>query len=285
MEEISLNTKIVEFNWNKEHLNAIVDITQKPKRPPMVASCGLNYKAYNGTHYPIKMFSLGNISLITGEEKSRKSFLKSLIEASVIGGKANNYNDDLIKGHLEEGKLIVSIDGEQALYDVLLNGNRIPAMVGNNPDHYKYFMLREYSTNERLQFLEWLFTKSPYAHKLGLVMIDGYVDFIRDFNSQKESGEFVNKLLKWSTIANCHISGVLHLNPNSEKSRGHLGTMLQQKCENVIRVEDGGDFSTVKCVRSRSDIKFEDFTIRIDENWMPYVSNNDLKDNSIPKLS
>ena len=277
IELLNTNEPSKPTNLLKDFESTIIDLRTKVERPPVAVSCGLDDVAYKGTHYPIKLFSLGNISLITGEEKSRKSFVKSLIEASIIGGNANNYNDDLIKGHIDKDKYIISIDAEQSEYDVWLNGKRIPEMCGGYPENYKILKWREKSKDERLSLLDWLFMSSPYKDKLGLVMIDGYVDFVKDFNSQEESGIFIDLLLKYSSVTNCHISGIIHLNPGSEKSRGHLGTMLQQKAEQVILVKDMGDYSLVSCKRSRGSKKFKDFTLRINNDWMPYVS-QDVED-------
>jgi hypothetical protein len=80
--------------------------------------------------------------------------------------------------------------------------------------------------------------------------------------------------MKYSSLRNCHISGVLHLNPNSEKIRGHLGTILGQKCECVMLVKNEGEYSNVRCKVVRGSKPFKDFTIRIDNDWMPYVSND-----------
>lgn len=254
--------------------NSVINLNEKIERPPLAISIGFDDYSYGGVHYPLKFGSLGNISMITGEEKSRKSFVKSLIEACTIGGSANNYTSDLeIKGYID-GKYIISIDSEQAKYDVWMNGNRIRKMVGQIPDTYKILMWREKTTTERLQLLDWLFMESPYKDNLGLVMLDGYVDFVNDFNSQTESKEFTSKLMKYSTIANCHISGVLHLNPGSEKVRGHLGTILGQKCECIMMVKNEGEYSKVSCKVVRGSKKFKDFTIRIDKDWMPYISDD-----------
>lgn len=258
--------------------DTIIDLDEIIERPPLAISIGYDEYSYNGVNYPLKFGSLGNISMITGEEKSRKSFVKSLIESCTIGGGANNYTNNLdIKGYLD-GKYIISIDSEQSKYDVWMNGNRIKKMVGNVPDTYKVLMWREKTTSERLQLLEWLFMESHYKDNLGLVMLDGYVDFVNDFNNQTESKEFTAKLMKYSSLRNCHISGVLHLNPNSEKVRGHLGTILGQKCECVMLVKNEGEYSNVRCKVVRGSKPFKDFTIRIDNDWMPYVS-DDIEDN------
>lgn len=263
------------IDYSKVFNETIINIDEVVERPPLAISIGKDDYSYNGTHYPLKFGSLGNISMILGEEKSRKSFVKSLIESCSIGGKSNNYTGDLeIRGYID-GKYIISVDSEQSKYDVWMNGNRIKKMVGEVPETYKILMWREKTTSERLQLLDWLFMESPYKDNLGLVMLDGFVDFVNDFNDQKECKEFTALLMKYSSLRNCHISGILHLNPNSEKARGHLGTILGQKCECIMIVKNMGEYSLVKCKAIRGSRPFKDFTIRIDNEWMPYISKED----------
>jgi len=146
-------------------------------------------------------------------------------------------------------------------------------MVGVKPDNYLPIKLREFTPNERLQYVEWLFLESEYKNKLGVVSIDGYVDLINDFNSQLESSELTQKLMKWSSISKAHITGVLHLNPNSDKARGHLGTILQQKCETVVIIADKGEHSLVTCQRGRGK-KFKEFCIKVNDEWLPEIIDN-----------
>ena len=268
-----LNSEVSEeIDCSSVFQETIIDLNEVIERPPLAISIGIDDHDYNGVHYPLKFGSLGNISMITGEEKSRKSFVKSLIESCTIGGLSNNYTGTTeIKGYID-GKYIISIDSEQSKYDVWMNGNRIKTMVGKVPDTYKILMWREKTTSERLKLLEWLFMESPYKDNLGLVMLDGYVDFVNDFNNQTEAKEFTAKLMKYSSLRNCHISGILHLNPNSEKVRGHLGTILGQKCEMVMMVKNMGEYSEVSCKVVRGSKKFKPFTMRIDKTWMPYIS-------------
>lgn len=252
--------------------STIIDIDANIKRPPLAVSIGHDDKPYNGVHYPLKFGSLGNISLITGQEKSRKSFVKSLIEACAIGGNANNYTSDIEINGFIEGKYIISIDSEQSLYDATMSAKRIPFMVGNKYDKYIYLMWREKTTNERLQLLDWLFNESEYKNNLGIVFIDGIVDFVKDFNSLTECKDFTEKLMTYSSKTNSHICGVLHLNPNSDKIRGHLGTILGQKAEMVMIVENKGEYSECRCKVVRGSKPFKPFSIRIDNDWMPYIS-------------
>lgn len=281
--------KIEDFLNNEEEVienledvfkSTIIDIDAEVERPPLALSIGFDDRSYKGVHYPLKFGSLGNISLIAGQEKSRKSFVKSLLEACTVGGKSNNYTGTLeIKGYIN-GKYIISIDSEQSIYDATMTAKRIAFMVGAKYPKYISLMWREKSTKERLQLLDWLFTQSDYKNNLGMVIIDGVVDFVQDFNSLTECKEFTEKLMKYSSETNCHICGVLHLNPNSDKMRGHLGTILGQKAEMVMLVENKGEYSECKCKVVRGSKPFKPFSIRIDDNWMPYIS-DDLNDSFI----
>lgn len=256
------------------HQNALIDLDLVYERPPLVISIGRDDKAYNGVNYPLRFGTAGNISMIKGEEKARKSFLKSLILGCSFGGNSNLYTNSIdILGHDLKDKYIIDIDTEQDDYDSWLNAIRIPKLVGIKPDNYMAIKLRDKTPNERLQYVEWLFLESEYRDKLGIVSIDGFVDLINDFNNQLESSELTQKLMKWSSISKAHITGVLHLNPNSDKARGHLGTILQQKCETVVIIADKGDYSLVTCQRGRGK-KFREFCISVNDEWLPEIIDN-----------
>lgn len=270
--EVENEPKSIDFN--EMHSKALIDLEIAYERPPLVVSIGRDDKAYNGVHYPLRFGTAGNISMIKGEEKARKSFLKSLILGCSFGGRSNLYTNSIdILGHNLKDKYIVDIDTEQDEYDSWLNAIRIPKLVGEKPDNYIPIKLREYTPNERLQYVEWLFLESEYRNSLGLVSIDGFVDLVNDFNSQLESSELTQKLMKWSSISKAHITGVLHLNPNSDKARGHLGTILQQKCETVVIIADKGKHSLVTCQRGRGK-KFKEFCITVNDEWLPEIIDN-----------
>lgn len=264
------------IDFLKMHEECRIDLEQVYTRPPLAISIGNDEGGY-----PIPLATFGNISLIKGEEKARKSFLKSLILACAIGGNSISYAEE-IKGHDLRDKYILDLDGEQDEYYAWLNGIRIPKMVGALPDNFHTIKLREKSTKERNQYLDWLFMESHFRNKIGLVSIDGYVDFVKNFNDLEECDQFTQRLMKYSSVTKCHITGILHLNPGTTKARGHLGTILQQKCESVINIQDGGQYSIVECQRARGK-KFENFTIRVNEEWLPYVSQDPLNNSTNAK--
>lgn len=263
---------IKKVDGNEIHKKAVTDLTKPVKRPPLAISIGYDNIAFNGEYFPLRFGTFGNISLIKGEEKSRKSFAKSLIIGCSIGGNADRFSEN-IKGHFGN-KWIIDIDTEQGEYDAWLNAKRIPDMVGVIPKNYIHVQLREYTKDERMGYLKWLFEESNLRLNLGMVFMDGYVDFVKDFNDQSQSSEFTESLMRWSKLTNCHISGILHVNPGQEKSRGHLGTILQQKCETVVMIKSNGDTSDF--IRQRGRGKgFRDFSFGVDENWLPYELEND----------
>lgn len=264
-----LKPEAEKIDFSKIHEECRIDLEQVYTRPPLAISIGSDD---NG--FPIPFATFGNISLIKGEEKARKSFLKSLLLACAIGGKANFYSEDIV-GHDLRDKYILDLDGEQDEYYTWLNGIRVPKMVGILPDNFETIKLREKTPKIRNQYLEWLFKESHYRNKLGVVSIDGYVDFVKNFNDQEESSEFTQQLMSYSSISKCHITGILHLNPGTTKARGHLGTILQQKCETVVTIKDEGNFSLVECQRGRGR-KFSSFTLRVNDDWLPYVSQDPI---------
>jgi hypothetical protein len=150
------------------------------------------------------------------------------------------------------------------------------------PDNYIAINLREHNAKIRRDYLKWLFMESEYRNKLGIVSIDGYVDMLDNFNDLVESTEFTQSLMKYSTLSKAHITGVLHLNPGQDKARGHLGTILQQKCETVVIIKDEGSFSSVTCQRGRGK-KWNAFGISVNKDWLPYTLSLDNQIIETPK--
>lgn len=266
-----------EINFSEIHKKSVIDLKVKPERPPLAISIGLDEKEYAGQRYPLRFGTFGNISMIKGEEKSRKTWLKSLILACIQGGNSINYSDQ-ITGHNLQDKYIFDLDSEQDDWDAWMVANRVPKMVGvvetpKYSDRFVTVKLREYSANERNGYLEWLFMESEYRNKLGVVSIDGFVDFVNDFNSLTESIKFTQSLMKYSTLTRSHIMGILHLNPGEQKARGHLGTILQQKCETVTIIKDMGNHSVVTCQRGRGK-KYNEFAITVNDDWLPEEINH-----------
>lgn len=236
----------------------ILDRKVKIDDPPILISCGFDW----GNKYrPI--MTEGNISAITGLSKSKKSFLKSALIASYIGG----VDFGEMRGHRMTKKYVLDFDTEQSPSDALRVFNRTETM-GGEYDNYISICLRGKSTLEMLQIIESAIKR--YHGQIGLISIDGFADLVDNFNDLERSSQIVSKLMKWSTEQNCHITGIIHLNPSKDqvKPQGHLGSFVLRKCETVIHVEaDERDplTSNVTCLLSRRG-DFDDFKFRIEKD-------------------
>ena len=236
--EINLENKPIEkekeIDFNSLHDSYLVDLAEEV--PPQPTAISIGEHEFNGNYYPTTVCSYGDFSCIVGESKAKKSFLKSLFVARYIGGFSREYAPD-INGHDAFDKYVIDIDTEQGKYHSQKTFRRVGYMEKTNSQYYKPFRLRPLSPNERLRFIDWIFNESPYKNNIGLVIIDGVADLIHDINNIEESTMVVQKLMTWSEKSNCHIITVLHLNPGSDKPKGHLGTFVMQKAEIIIRVK------------------------------------------------
>ena len=215
------------------------------------------------------VFTRGNLSVVTGKAKSRKTFLIGLFAARFLEDGDNTS--------------ILYIDSEQGKFHVQKSVKRIHRLLQwddtINDDRLKCFGLRELGCNERLKFLE----AAIQRFTPDLVFIDGIRDLIQDFNNMVDSSELVNKLMKLSSVNNCHICSVLHQNKGDNNARGHLGTELINKSESVISVAADGDTSSVSPEYCRN-IPFEKFWFTINSEGLPEYCDPVLKPKADDKL-
>jgi len=173
----------------------------------------------------------GQIGVFTGAEKSGKSFVTSQVAASVLLSGFYKLNLALDAG----SRKTVWFDTEQSRYWYQRTQKRIHenGAVYDNTDRYEAFHLRKFSPEERLAIIEeMIYTGGD----IGVVVIDGYVDLMNDYNSLEESQALMSKLLKWTDEKNILMMGVLHVNKGDGKIRGHLGSELKNKADFIINV-------------------------------------------------
>jgi hypothetical protein len=210
-----------------------------------------------------RLISIGDISVITGQPKSRKTFLVSALCAAYLSETGYLGFTPGIKGK------ILLVDTEQSRPFVLNVIRRIYRILNWNfedihSEDIDVLSLRELSANERLVTLE----KAIMEFKPKFVIVDGFADLLLDTNSLEESTKKVFDLMRFSTVYNCHICTVVHTNPNSEKMRGHTGSELQRKSETVLLVTKSEEISTVSPQFCRN-VEFNKFSFRIDSNGLP----------------
>lgn len=215
--------------------------------------------------------SVGNLSAICGEAKSKKTFLASALVASAMAmpfKPINNFKNVDNNSDIN----VLWVDTEQGERHVRKVVERITQMTGAALGGAKCeprlttLALRELSPSERKDVL---YAAMRLLH-YDIVVIDGIADLQRNTNDLEESDALVAELMAMSTRANTHILCVLHTNPGSDKARGHLGSSLQRKAETVIFVHRAGDVSIVEPQFCRNE-PFERFAFRVNAEGIPEV--------------
>lgn len=232
--DINLNQE-EEFNYQKVFKECFVDLNKTMHLPPTALGIGSHY--YKGEHYLNNTFSYGEFSAIVAASKSKKTFFKSALLASYIGGNASNYFDNMTSRR-EGEPYIIDIDTEQGEYYAQRSFRRISEMVGESYNNYLPFGVEGLSPSEIIQFIDALLVDPKYKGKIKWLSIDGIADLIDNTNDIEKSVMVAHKLKKWRKEQNMHISTVIHKISNSNKATGHLGSYIQKKSESVILLTD-----------------------------------------------
>ena len=252
--QIALTNKLYETR---------LDPSKKIEQPPIL----LSIAERNGTQTVYKpIFSLGDLSLIQGRQKSKKTFFTSTICTSLL----NEYTYiDKLAPTPPDGTTIAIFDTEQSDYYAQITNRRIASLSGDS--NFYYFALRDSTPKERQQIIEHFIT--THKGKISYVLIDGIVDLLFDFNDLKECSGLVQWVMRITKEYNVHISCILHENNSDGKARGHIGTMLAQKAETVLRIKKN-DKQPSRSTITGADTRgagFIPFDIEIDYNGTPHL--------------
>lgn len=240
-----------------------IDRTVRIEYPSPLISMG--EKTLGQNIYPIPFATSGNFSAVQGGAKVGKTYFKSLLIASYIGGNSNTYAAN-IKSHRNEEKQIIDFDTEQGEWHVHSGAKRVDDMVGLIYENYFPYQLRELDVKERIEFIEHcLFIKYK---NIGLVIIDGIADLVNDVNNPQESNALIQKLMSWSSELNIHILTFIHTNWDSDKATGHLGSSVGKKAETVCDLKRDKEYTNVKFMFCRG-FGIEPFRFKLNEYGLP----------------
>ena len=199
----------------------------------------------------IPALPIGDFSLITGEKKTGKSTTYQVLSSVLLG---NEGKWGPIVRTIEDPRIVI-FDSEQARYHAQKANMRILRMAGlpqkNIYDRLRYIPLRKLSYEGRQQVIaDYLETYHPTV-----VIIDGIVDMITDFNSIEESKPFIDKLMAWGTHYQCCVIGLIHTSKSMpDEPRGHLGAFGVEKAYMTIEVKkDQWSIFTVGTQSSRGE--------------------------------
>ena len=209
----------------------------------------------------------GSLVGIVGREKSMKTTIAKGLAASGL---------DSGKPHLKfkcylNGKKILWFETEQPTDRWQKGLREIYSMAGlaDNSTQFKSFSLRKYPFSIRKEAFLHIVRKEK---DVGMVILDGVVDIVKDFNDFGEAAEVVTELMELCDDG-IMLVYLLHLTKSAGHMRGALGTELANKSDLVIKAEldeENENVSTVSCLLSR-EMRFSSFDISRDIDGIPIL--------------
>lgn len=213
----------------------------------------------------------GNLVALSAKWKNGKTFFCDILAAVFLG--SDHFAS--CRSRRTEGKVLF-FDTEQAESDTARIHKTISAMTPQERHNdYEVFCLREAAIDtdvdqnavvSRFEFI----SRSIAQEHPDLVIVDGIADLIYNYNDVIESQDMVNKLAAIANKHNCCIVVVMHQNKGlkDKNMKGHLGTMLFQKCSDVFNVEKCGSVFVASHAVSRHR-NCEDICFKLDANAVP----------------
>lgn len=188
----------------------------------------------------------GNLATITAHAKAGKS---GLINALLAAPMATAGVDTLsVISSNEFGLAVVHIDTEQSREDHWHQVSRAIRRAGREtlPPWLLSYCLTGFDAR-KARAAVWGIVKQAADQFGGVhsIHIDGAADLVCDVNDAAECNEFVGALHALAIDHDCPITVVIHFNPGTEKTRGHLGSQLERKAETNLRIDKDAEVSEV----------------------------------------
>lgn len=216
---------------------------------------------YSFSQNGIGVAPLGDIHVVKAPQKNGKTFLLTLLMGAMLKGSYLG-----LKCEIEKPRLLF-IDTEQHPRDTTDVYRRVCAIAGIPGHQYNEQIEVYHMRGAQVQEIRHAILQSIVFYKPHIVYVDGLVDCVVDPNDQAESKAYITELSALAMKHNCSIWTVLHVNPGTDKMRGHLGTILSQKVSDVLqcikeKLPDGSVIFTVEQTDTRhKDINKFSFTI------------------------
>lgn len=169
----------------------------------------------------------------------------------------------------KERKRICYIDTESSDFDYYRVLERIRSQIICDPlpHNFDSFLFREDSPQDIQSMIEIYLQENKDC---SVLVIDGILDLIADFNSVEQSFYLVQWLKKITKQHDLLILCVLHLGKKDQNSIGHIGSYLDRKSQSVLKIEKNKEKKTLDLIPTflRSTDDFEPISIQYTgSNW------------------
>lgn len=194
--------------------------------------------------------SPGNITGISAAAKAGKTAFTGVLLAGAISqsGDVDGFNDVIVIPN-SEGLAVIHFDTEQSEADQqqLVNTILRRAHIESTPDYYRSYNIRQLTLDNYREVTDNICELSNQKFKgIHLIVIDGGADYIASVNDEAGATYIVQYFTHLSIKYNCPVIIIVHLNPGSDKERGHFGSEVQRKCYGLLTIVKDGEISTVQ---------------------------------------
>ena len=181
----------------------------------------------------------GNLIAIQAGIKAGKTAVVSAINAAFIAPTYGQHDTLGFSATNPQEHAVLHFDTEQSRYDHDGTIRRAMSRVGINcvPAWFQSFSLADLTQANRILAIETAATDAMVSFGgIQAIILDGVADIMRDPNDSAEAFSLVEKLHIEAINHDCTIICVIHENPGSDKTRGHLGSQLARKAETNLRL-------------------------------------------------
>jgi hypothetical protein len=245
-------------------LNHLITFDNYIPKPPAILSIRNEFDFRE-----IPIMTLGNISVIKGKAKSKKTYLVKIFGATLL--KNFEIFRNIYPSLPEDKRNVVIIDTEQSKYDTSRLTHQIITLSKTNDTYLSVFNFRGLSSKELKELIK--FIVETFSN-IGIIFLDQVADLVRSLNSEEEAVDTVKFLELISAEKNIHICGIVHINKQDNFAQGWLGTQLMKKAETIINVSKNPKFSKFGIVEpdlTRGE-EFEPFIFSINEHGLPELT-------------
>lgn len=178
----------------------------------------------------------GSFVTLVGLPKAGKStFLTSIISSALIDKPVFNFELKL-HPYLKKNK-IAWFDTEQSAFDFNRSIKKVKEFTGMDDQIYQYldcFLVNADHSKNIIGMIEAYLINVPNC---GILVIDGLLDLIDNFNDEAASKQLIRRLKKWAKDHKILIVTILHLGKKDLTSIGHLGSAADRYAQSVLNIE------------------------------------------------
>lgn len=203
-----------------------------------------------------KVGSLQNLVTFTGKQKNGKTrYIAATIAAALTGRQIFQIQ---LRTPANRHKVAL-FDTEQGDYDFyrlikqIQEFTELPVI----PPTFDAYNTREDDPISTLKMIYHYLEKNPDC---SIIVVDGILDLILDFNNVSESKRLTNFIKKITKKFNCLFIGVMHRGKGTDTTIGNIGSMADRLAQSVLKVEKNKERGTF--------ILSSDF-MRSDEDFAP----------------